>query len=85
MKKQFLIIILGAILMGCSAEKTHKTEDKEYNLALLKQYRAAKELDGVGIMIKRLSTNEKTIMKAKRIDIGGLKDLFYLPLFVEND
>ena len=28
MKKQFLIIILGAILMGCSAEKTHKTENK---------------------------------------------------------
>ena len=27
MKKQFLIIILGAILMGCSAEKTHKTEN----------------------------------------------------------
>jgi len=66
-------------------EYSFKTEDKEYNLALLKQYRAAKELDGVGIMIKRLSTNEKTIMKAKRIDIGGLKELFYLPLFVEND
>ncbi|MDB9961037.1 hypothetical protein OAD62_02995 [Oceanihabitans sp.] len=59
--------------------------DKAYNLELLKQYNAAKELDGVGIMVRRLSTNEKTIMKAKRVDIGGLKDLFYLSVFVEND
>jgi hypothetical protein len=56
--------------------------DKEYNLELLKQYSAARELDGFGILVSRISTNEKTIIKAKYVDIGGLKDLYYLPPFV---
>ena len=35
-------------------------------------------------MITKLSTNEKTIMKANHVHIGDLKDLFYLPLLIEN-
>jgi hypothetical protein len=36
-------------------------------------------------MITKLSTNEKTIMKANHGYIGDLKDLFYLPLLIENE
>ena len=66
-------------------EYAFSQSDKAYNLELLKQYRAAKELDGAGIVVRRLSTNEKTIMKAKHINMGELKDLFYLPLFVDYE
>jgi len=35
-------------------------------------------------MIVKISTNEKTIMKANHAYIGDLKDLFYLPYLIEN-